>query len=244
MLVGTEVNYPVFISFPRTGSHWINCLAELYFDRPRLRHARVSLLPDRSRTDYMWIHDHDDLCQQPVLPHKNVIYLYRNPVATVYSNLMYSQFEAHKTADVYQNLDFCEQAVESLALRYRSNLLKWLTNPQFHAKTVIRYERAVADPMSALRQFVDHFSVVWQPAKALELIQFVTKERLASAEDAYAPALNLGLVSELYRNNRIIFEQKWAPLINQLVVTDALQPFFSDLRPIDNSTHNSPVTSP
>lgn len=30
---------PVFISYPRSGSNWLNSIMELYFDRPRLRLA-------------------------------------------------------------------------------------------------------------------------------------------------------------------------------------------------------------
>ena len=50
--------YPLFISYPRTGSHWINAVMELYFDRPRLRERRTTFM-DKSRTDWMWFHDHD-----------------------------------------------------------------------------------------------------------------------------------------------------------------------------------------
>ena len=47
---------PFIISFPRTGSHWLRMLMELYFDKPML--TRKFFLLDRE--DYMAIHTHDD----------------------------------------------------------------------------------------------------------------------------------------------------------------------------------------
>src|SRR5438552_2054967 len=84
---------PLFISFPRTGAHWINCVMECYFDRPRLRERRVTFL-DRSRTDWMWFHDHD---MKLDVRHADVLLLYREPVATVFSNLVYDRRRAARS---------------------------------------------------------------------------------------------------------------------------------------------------
>lgn len=76
--------YPLFISYPRSGSHWLNVIMELYFNRPRLRKSRVTIL-DKSRKDWMWIHDHDwylriidKLEKGKIHPHGKILYLYRN----------------------------------------------------------------------------------------------------------------------------------------------------------------------
>jgi hypothetical protein len=73
---------PFLVSFPRTGSHWLRLIMELYFGRPSL--VRVFYYPER--TDYLTLHTHDiDLD----IERRNVIYLYRDPVDTVYSQLNY-----------------------------------------------------------------------------------------------------------------------------------------------------------
>lgn len=83
--------YPLFISYPRSGAHWINSLMELYFDRPRLRKGRPTFL-DKRRKDWMWIHDHDlDLRLikgfESLNLHKKILFLYRNPVEVIFSHL-------------------------------------------------------------------------------------------------------------------------------------------------------------
>ena len=92
---------PLFVSYPRSGSNWLNCLMELYFNIPRLRDGPVTFLKGKypyqeylelyrsknCRRDYMWFHDHDrdaDL----VVSHNNIMYMYRNPVDVIFSVLM------------------------------------------------------------------------------------------------------------------------------------------------------------
>ena len=70
------------VSFPRTGSHWLRLLMELYFERPSL--VRVFYYPER--TDYLTYHTHDLSLD---VQHPRVIYLYREPVATIYSQMQY-----------------------------------------------------------------------------------------------------------------------------------------------------------
>ena len=43
------------VSFPRTGSHWLRMLMELYFQRPSL----VRVFYFNERADYMCYHTHD-----------------------------------------------------------------------------------------------------------------------------------------------------------------------------------------
>lgn len=76
---------PLIISYPRSGSNWLNALMELYFDRPRLRVSYTSLIKDNG--NYMWFHDHDTYSDLE-LPHNNVLYLYRDPCDVIFSLAM------------------------------------------------------------------------------------------------------------------------------------------------------------
>jgi hypothetical protein len=79
---------PVLISYPRSGSNWLNSIMELYFGRPRLRLGPTSFLKNRRvRNDFMWFHDHD-IYSDLKLTHKNILYLYRNPCDVIFSLLM------------------------------------------------------------------------------------------------------------------------------------------------------------
>ena len=72
----------LMVSFPRTGSHWLRMLMELYFERPTLK--LVFYYPEV--TDYLAYHTHDLSLD---MEHPTVLYLYRNPVDTVYSQLSF-----------------------------------------------------------------------------------------------------------------------------------------------------------
>ena len=81
-------NMPVLISYPRSGSNWLNSVMELYFDRPRLRLGPTSFLKGRhNRNDFMWFHDHD-ITSELTLIHDNILYLYRDPCDVIFSLLM------------------------------------------------------------------------------------------------------------------------------------------------------------
>lgn len=227
-----ELGYPIFISYPRTGSHWINCVSELYFDRPRLRQHRVTLMAS-NRTDFMWSHDHDHDCQQPPIAHKNTIYLYRDPVPTILSNLMYRNFEFIKESSCYSHTVFVKEAIQSEAFRYRMHLAKWLTNPDFKVKTILKYENFITDRLSEFKKMVDHFNNVWDPDRASSIFDRVTKQALIEAENTYQPALNPNLLSEAYANTKQAFARDWTEMIHNIVLTPELQDFFPSLRTID-----------
>ena len=78
-----DPEFPFLVSFPRTGSHWLRLLMELYFEKPAL----VRAFYYKDAMDFTCYHHHDENLE--LSGRKNVIYLYRNPVDTVYSQLCY-----------------------------------------------------------------------------------------------------------------------------------------------------------
>lgn len=114
---------PFLVSFPRTGSHWLRMMMELYFGRPTLVRAFYHL----DRTDYLLCHTHDlDLaCERG-----RVIYLYRDPIDTVFSQIMYEKQSPTDAA-----------AAREWAGRYAEHLSKWLVDERFtREKLIVRYE--------------------------------------------------------------------------------------------------------
>ena len=109
----------LLISFPRTGSHWLRMLAELYFGRPSL--VRVFYYPNRQ--DYLFLHTHDlDLSVKS----SRVIYLYRAPVDTIYSQLRYYDESPNDRARVIYWADL-----------YGRHLDKWLCSERFTTQKTI-----------------------------------------------------------------------------------------------------------
>jgi hypothetical protein len=117
---------PLLISYPRSGSHWINSVLELYFNKPRLRAGPCTFLPDRNkRSDYMWFHDHD-INSDLKVNHKNILYLYRNPKDVIYSLLMAEKGKIVKS-DVEHQISLI-----------KNHWKKYLVNNG--AKKIVKYE--------------------------------------------------------------------------------------------------------
>ena len=211
---------PLFISFPRTGSHWINCVMELYFDRPRLREQRTTLF-DKSRTDWMWFHDHDlDL----KIRREGVLYLYREPVSVVFSNLNYysklpeSPFfrKSPLAAEAKAILRFCDN--------YREHLRKWILSDA-RARTVVRYDLFKSDPAGEFQKVCLHFGRPFDRARMEWAFAKVTPEALAAATVDKA-ALSQELLGKGYEGERKAFSERWADQIRATVVTPELKRHF------------------
>jgi hypothetical protein len=227
---------PLFISFPRTGSHWINCVMELYFGRPRLREMRTTLF-DGARTDWMWFHDHDlDL----TIRHPHVLYLYREPVGALFSNLVY--YSKVPTSPVYSRLSdeqrsFARIGTDPLAVdeatilkfsdNYREHLRKWLLSP-YKASTAVRYDRfkSESDREAEFQKICRFFDKPFDATRMAKAFATVTPEALA--EHAVDPAaISSHLLTESYACGRRRFAEKWGGAIRQRVIAPELQSAFS-----------------
>ncbi len=156
-----DPQFPFLVSFPRTGSHWLRLLMELYFEQPSL--VRTFYFHDQS--DYRTLHTHDldlGVCRT------NVIYLYRDPVATVYSQLRYHQEDPDDVERITHWADL-----------YGRHLHKWLISETFTIrKTVIRYEHLRADIHGEFAKVTSHFRQPLDDAKLGAVTGRVTKEEV------------------------------------------------------------------
>jgi hypothetical protein len=157
----SDPSFPFLVSFPRTGSHWLRMLMELYFERPLL--TRTFYM--RDRRDYLLLHTHDLGLD---VEREDVIYLYRDPVDTVFSQLMY---HGEKTGDA--------RRIKRWADLYGRHLDKWLHNAAFvRHKTVIRYESLRCDPEREFEKVVAHFSAPLDEARLASALKEATRERV------------------------------------------------------------------
>ena len=156
------------VSFPRTGSHWLRMLIELYFDRPLLVRSFFNF----SHENYLLLHTHDmRLTERP----QNVIYLYRDPVDTVYSQIRYHKHGYRSPASVIR-----------WAQHYAVHLHHWLVGEEFtKRKTVLRYEYMRDDLDSTFEAVCDHFGEPFVAEKLHALSPLVTKETVAQKAAVY-----------------------------------------------------------
>lgn len=158
------------VSFPRTGSHWLRMLLELYFDRPTL--TRIFYKHPNER--YLLLHHHD---LEGEIVRERVIYLYRNPVDTVFSQLNYYQEDEN---DVHRIVYWSNL--------YARHLNKWLVQEQFtHQKLVLRYEDLKQDAVAAIKKICQFYEEPFDEGRAREACEQITKEhvrnRIEQADD-------------------------------------------------------------
>lgn len=149
------------VSFPRTGSHWLRMIMELYFARPSL--VRVFYYPDV--TEYLTLHTHDiDLDVE----RGRVIYLYRDPVDTIFSQLNY----------------YGEPITERERIVYWSDLYgrhldKWLHSEQFTKhKTILTYEGLKQDIAAEFTKIVQHFGLSLDGKQLAKATGQITKDEV------------------------------------------------------------------
>jgi hypothetical protein len=203
---------------------------ELYFDRPCLRDRRATFL-DRERSDWFWFHDHDlDL----MLEHPDVLYIYRDPVDTIYSYLEYRFKGSRRKSWVGRLLQMRDGAitpakVDELAGEYRRHLEKWLLPPRA-ARTAVRYESLVRSSMEEFSRICRYFGQPLDEKRARLAFERANKESLIEVA-VKKVALSPTLATNLYAQMRREFREMYGERICHSVVTLPLRPFFADADP-------------
>ena len=185
--------FPYLVSFPRTGSHWLRMLMELYFEKPALVRAFYSKEP----TDFTCCHCHDEDLK---LRRQNVIYLYRNPVPTVYSQLMYYREDTDDPARITR-----------WAALYGEHLKKWLFAETFTTrKTVLTYEGLKTDLAAEFEKVCRHLGCGLDAGKLEQARAQATKENLKVKTRHDPQVVSL---SEAYAQQREAFQQRHGALV-------------------------------
>jgi len=209
-------DFPYLVSFSRTGSHWLRMIMELYFEKPSL----VRAFYFKEATDFSCYHTHDmDL----ELRRANVLYLYRNPVETVYSQLCYYK----------ENLDDIERRRHWTQL-YARHLSKWLAQEDFtRKKTVLTYEGMKSDMAKEFAKVSRHFGQELDTCRLEGVLEKVSKSELKKKTQHDQQVVNL---SEAYQLNRAEFANKYAEQIFAQIYT--LDPELEQrlLQPEDSQT--------
>ena len=136
-------------------------IMELYFERPSL--TRIFYYPERS--DYLTLHTHDF---QLEVERSHVIYLYRNPVDTIFSQLSY-----HK-----ERLDDHERIIYWSDL-YGQHLSKWLQQENFTThKTILTYQGLKQDLAAEFEKVTSHFDQSLNRTRLENAAARVTKDEV------------------------------------------------------------------
>jgi hypothetical protein len=190
-------NFPYLISFPRTGSHWLRMIMELYFERPSL--VRIFYYMDAK--DFTCYHRHDDNLS---IQHKNVIYLYRNPVDTIYSQISYYNESLEDASRIRYWADL-----------YGRHLSKWLIEENFTTKkTILTYEGMRSNLGNEFKKICEHFETPYLSSKLIMAAEKVNKEEV-KGKTAHDPQV-INRKND-YEIQRIDFRYKYSELILSLI---------------------------
>lgn len=207
----SDPNNTTMVSFPRTGSHWLRMMVELYFERPTL--TRNFYWPD-SR-DFILIGTHDlDLDVE----RRVVLYLYRDPVETIYSLIRYYRDDPADPAQVARWLPL-----------YVDHLGKWLVDERFTSrKTVVRYDRLRSDPFAEFTKVIQHFGGDVDRRRIEGVVAQVTKDAVRAKVGADDPQVIPVAADYLALRSR--FDEQFGALIWTTLGADrrGLGRFFSD----------------
>jgi hypothetical protein len=208
--ISSDPAFPYLVSSPRTGSHWLRMLMELYFERPTLVRAFYQFNND----DYLLIHTHD---MELTTQRQNVIYLYREPISTVYSHIQ------------YYNQDFNDpKIIAHWTGLYAQHLDKWLVTEKFTThKTVLTYEAMMKDLPQAFAKVVAHFGATFNADKFAEVAKIVTKEEVKRKTPHDEQVVKL---DSPYSQSREMFRQKHEATVWEILLKDHphLKQFFAE----------------
>lgn len=185
---------------------------ELYFQRPSL--TRVFYYPES--TSYLTLHTHD---MELDVVRDSVIYLYRDPVATVYSQLNYYNEPVN---DLERILYWSES--------YANHLYKWLCKEHFSRhKTVVVYERLKNNLSLEFKKITSHFGMPLDEERLAAAARQVSKEEVKRKTHHDEQVVQLSTSYDLSREG---FSAKYGDVIVATVLNgrDELEPFISATR--------------
>jgi hypothetical protein len=183
-------------------------IMELYFGRPSL--VRAFYYPEKN--DYLSLHTHDlDLNEE----NGSVIYLYRDPVDTIYSQLSYHKEDTKNHGRIAFWSDL-----------YGRHLDRWLHQERFtRLKTIVKYERFKSTPYDEFRKICDHFEEPFETDRLESLMSKVSKRQVNKKTVHDPQVINL---SEKYAEERKKFNEEKGRFVWQVLLDgrEYLQKYF------------------
>ena len=169
-------------------------LCELYFDRPLLTRSFFK----HGGEDFLLWHDHDLSLSEKS---QAVIYLYRNPIDTVFSQIKYHNQNFDDPATILQWTDL-----------YGSHLTKWIYTETFtQRKMVVGYEDLVQNPLKVFQRLSAFYGYRYDPKRAKQVLNHVTKKVVQSKTINHDPQVQQ--ISPQYETLRSEFRRAHAAKI-------------------------------
>jgi len=169
---------PYYVGVSRSGSHWIRLVLEGYLDGTSPISSFIACKDDinvlYSRlSDFKGTHD-----MQLDFVYDNVIYLYRNPIDCIFSNLKYDGTDFRNKNEVDKYLEI-----------WIAHIQKWIYDEKFtNKKVILSYEKLK-------NNFIDEFS------KLLEFLNIgINTEKITQSNETYTKSK----IREIVHDKKVI----------------------------------------
>lgn len=144
---------PQLVSYPRTGSHWLRMILEKYLKKYCLPTSFYN------NKEYWGFHLHDRIVGKGdegiTSGFEKVIYLYRNPIDTIYSQLRYENLSFHH-----------HESVSKIADEYYIHLHRWLHNNEDCKQILfIKYEDIKENHQVTLKNVIEFLGYQYNKKK-------------------------------------------------------------------------------
>lgn len=162
----SDIEFPRLVSYPRTGSHWFRILVEKYTGSPS--YFRSFYTPNPSHVWGFHIHnrqaDTPDKTEGIIEGLKKVIYLYRNPIDTIFSLLKYDNILPSNWNT--EGIPTIRKKVIKFSKEYEKHLNFWLNNKHNAEKIIyVKYEDLKNNPKHTFKQILDFLQFDWDPER-------------------------------------------------------------------------------
>jgi len=215
------------VSFPRTGSHWLRIMVELYIGVPC---APQKFFADSSNEDIWAFHVHNRRVynphhsEGPCFKLKKVLYLHRDPIDTIYSQLKYDKIiPLNWTGSVEkENIDI-KKEMYNLIYEYRNHLFRWrFFKEDIESYTEITYEDLKENTFESLKKVINFID------EGITINDKLLKEVIAASNKSITKRVTphdvLALNDEIinnpqgYNSSRTVFKEMYGATIEKYFV--------------------------
>jgi hypothetical protein len=210
-----DLNFPRLISYPRCGSHWFRYIMEYTLEMPCIVSSYKFSNPNIDQCWGLHIHDRrlDNSDCPPTKNLKKVIYLWRNPVDVIYSQLRYDgNLPDVLTTSSAEALNF---GVDYLIHEYGSHLQRYrFNNSDIGEILEITYEQMREDTKGIISKSMEFLNLKFDKQKLQKVISECTKLKISQGiNDRSAIDMVAATQPEQHKNNKEVFKSIYENLI-------------------------------
>lgn len=211
-----NLDFPRLVSYPRTGSHWLRILLEAYLGEP----SYVQSFFDPNPKSFWGFHIHDrrtgnyEPSEGVTRGLKKVIYLHRDPVDTIYSQLRYD----HTISSNWngERNDWLDNQVQVLISEYKKHIVRWTReNSDIESIISLAYEELKSNPVESLSAVIRFLDKPVDERKILEVYEKCSKSLTKSVTPHDPAALSSEAVQapETYEGTRERFRNAYEKVV-------------------------------